>query len=65
MYIEKIYKLKLKPDEAEALKKCEALLEDILHDFNGDNSLLCGVCFGDISFAADVLSHLNASKEWY
>ena len=26
MYIEKVFKLKLKPDEAEVLKKCEALL---------------------------------------
>ena len=63
MYIETVHKLKLKPDEAEILKKCEALLEDILHDFSGD--CLGDVEYDDIAFASDVLQRLNDDKEWY
>lgn len=65
MYIEKTIKLKLKPDEAEILKKCEALLKEILHDFDGGDDLLCGVNYGELAFAADILSQLNENKEWY
>ena len=34
MFIEEILKLNLKPDEAEILKKCEALLEEILRSLS-------------------------------
>lgn len=63
MYIEQVLKLKLKPDEAEALKKCEALLEDILHDCSSD--YLEDVDFDEISAAADVLQRLYDGKELY
>jgi hypothetical protein len=64
MYIEKTFKLKLKPEESEILKECESLLKNILYDFGGINSL-CGVAQTDIAFASDVLSRLNAWKELY
>lgn len=64
MYIETVHKLKLKPDEAEILKKCEALLEDILHDFE-DVCLGRDVEIDDIAFASDVLQRLNTDKELY
>lgn len=64
MYIETVHKLKLKPDEAEILKKCEALLEDILQNLlRGD--YLGDVEFDEIATASDVLQRLNADKEWY
>ena len=63
MYIEKVFKLKLKPDEAELLKKCEALLEDILHNFKDD--YLGDVQYDDIDLAADVLQRLYDGKEFY
>lgn len=65
MYIEKTIKLKLKPDEGEILKKCEALLQEILHEFDDGDDLLCGVNYGELAFTADVLSQLNENKEWY
>ena len=64
MYIERVFKLKLKPDEAEILDKCNALLEDILHDFNGE-CLGDDVEIDDIAFASDVLLRLNTDKELY
>lgn len=63
MYIETIHKLKLKPDEAEILNKCEALLEDILQNLRGDS--LGDVEFDEIATASDVLQRLNDDKEWY
>ena len=63
MYIETVHKLKLKPDEAEILKKCEALLEDILQNLRGD--YLGDVEFDEIATASDVLRRLNDNKEWY
>lgn len=63
MYIETVHKLKLKPDEAEILKKCEALLEDILQNLRGD--YLGDVEFDEIATASDVLQRLNDDKEWY
>lgn len=63
MYIETVHKLKLKPDEAEILKKCEALLEDILQNLRGD--YLGDVEFNEIATASDVLQRLNDDKEWY
>lgn len=63
MYIETVHKLKLKPDEAEILKKCEALLEDILQNLRGD--YLGDVKFDEIATASDVLQRLNDDKEWY
>ena len=63
MYIETVHKLKLKPDEAEILKKCEALLEDILQNLRGD--YLGDVKFDEIATASDVLRRLNDNKEWY
>ena len=63
MYIEKVFKLKLKPDEAELLKKCETLLEDILHDFKDD--YLGDVQYDEIDIAADVLQRLYDGKEFY
>ena len=63
MYIETVHKLKLKPDEAEILKKCEALLEDILQNLRGD--YLGDVEFDEIATASDVLQRLNNDKEWY
>ena len=63
MYIERVLKLKLKPDEAEALKKCEALLEDILHDFSDD--YLGNVGYVDIVFASEILQRLYDGKELY
>lgn len=63
MYVETTYKLKLRPDEADIIDKCGALLEDILHDFNGD--YLGDVEFDDIAFASDVLLRLNTDKELY
>ena len=68
MYIETVHKLKLKPDEAEILNKCEALLEDILQNLRqnlrGDSSL-GDVEFDEIATASDVLQRLNDDKEWY
>lgn len=63
MYIETVHKLKLKPDEAEILKKCEALLEDILQNLCGD--YLGDVEFDEIAIAFSVLQRLNDNKEWY
>ena len=63
MYIEQVFKLKLKPDEADLLKKCEALLEEILHDFSGD--YLGDVQYDEIDIAADVLQRLYDGKELY
>ena len=63
MYIETVHKLKLKPDEAEILKKCEALLEGILQNLRGD--YLGDVEFDEIATASDVLRRLNDNKEWY
>ena len=63
MYIETVHKLKLKPDEAEILNKCEALLEDILQNLRGD--FLGDVEFDEIATASDVLQRLNDDKEWY
>ena len=63
MYVKQVFKLKLKPDEAEVLKKCQTLLEDILHDFSGD--CLGDVEYNDIAFAEDVLLRLNTDKELY
>ena len=63
MYVEKVFKLKLKPDEAELLKKCETLLEDILHDFKDD--YLGDVQYDEIDIAADVLQRLYDGKEFY
>ena len=63
MFIETVQKLKLKPDEAESLKKCEALLEDILQNLRGD--YLGDVGFDEIATASDVLQRLNDDKEWY
>lgn len=63
MYIETVHKLKLKPDEAEILKKCEALLEDILQNLRGD--YLGDIEFDEIATASDVLQRLNDDKEWY
>ena len=63
MYIETVHKLKLKPDDAEILKKCEALLEDILQNLRGD--YLGDVEFDEIATASDVLRRLNDNKEWY
>jgi hypothetical protein len=63
MYIEKVFKLKLKPDEAELLKKCETLLEDILYDLR-DNDL-SDVDFDEIALASDVLQQLYDGKELY
>lgn len=63
MYIETIHKLKLKPDEADIINKCEALLEDILQNLRGD--YLGDVGFDEIATASDVLQRLNDDKEWY
>lgn len=63
MYIETVHKLKLKPDEADIINKCEALLEDILQNLRGD--YLGDVGFDEIATASDVLQHLNDDKEWY
>ena len=63
MYIETVHRLKLKPDEAEILKKCEALLEDILQNLRGD--FVGDVEFDEIATASDVLQRLNDDKEWY
>lgn len=63
MYIETVHKLKLKPDEGEILKKCEALLEDILQNLRGD--YLGDVEFDEIATASDILRRLNDNKEWY
>ena len=63
MYIEQVFKLKLKPDEADLLKKCEALLEEILQNLRGD--YLGDVEFDEIATASDVLQRLNNDKEWY
>lgn len=63
MYIEQVFKLKLKPDEADLLKKCEALLEEILQNLRGD--YLGDVEFDEIATASDVLQRLNDDKEWY
>lgn len=63
MYVETIYQLKLRPEEADIIDKCGALLEDILHDFKGD--YLGDVEFDDIAFASDVLLRLNTDKEMY
>ena len=63
MYIETVHKLKLKPDEAEILNKCEALLEDILQNLRGD--YLGDIEFDEIATASDVLQRLNDDKEWY
>lgn len=63
MYIETVHKLKLKPDEAEILNKCEALLEDILQNLRGDS--LGDIEFDEIATASDVLQRLNDDKEWY
>ena len=63
MYIEQVFKLKLKPDEADLLKRCETLLEDILHDFDGD--YLENVQYDDIDLAVDVLQRLYDRKELY
>lgn len=63
MYIETVKKLKLKPDEAEVLEKCCALLEDIFQNLNGDS--LGDVESSDIAYVSDVLLRLNTDKEWY
>lgn len=63
MYIEQVFKLKLKPDEADLLKRCETLLEDILHDF--DDDYLGNVQHDDIDLAVDVLQRLYDEKEFY
>lgn len=63
MYIETVHKLKLKPDEAEILKKCEALLEDILQNLRDD--FVGDVEFDEIATASDVLQRLNDDKELY
>lgn len=63
MYIEQVFKLKLKPDEAVLLKKCEALLEEILHDFSGD--YLGDVQYDEIATTAEVLQQLYDDKEFY
>ena len=63
MYIETVKKLKLKPDEAEVLKKCLALLEDIFQNLDGNS--LGDIEPSDIAYAADVLLRLNTDKEWY
>lgn len=63
MYIEQVFKLKLKPDEADLLKRCETLLEDILHDF--DDDYLGNVQHDDIDLAVDVLQRLYDGKELY
>ena len=63
MYIEQVFKLKLKPDEADLLKRCETLLEDILHDFDGD--YLENVQYDNIDLAVDVLQRLYDRKELY
>ena len=63
MYIEQVFKLKLKPDEADLLKKCEALLEEILHDFSGD--CLGDVQYDEIATTAEVLQLLYDNKEFY
>ena len=63
MRIEKVLKLKLKPDEAEVLKKCEALLEDIFRYSSGD--YLGDIEPDDIAFASDILQRLNTDKELY
>ena len=63
MYIETVKKLKLKPDEAEVLKKCLALLEDIFQ--NLDDNSLGDIEPSDIAYASDVLLRLNTDKEWY
>lgn len=63
MYIETVHKLKLKPDEADIINKCEALLEDILQNLRGD--YLGDVGFDEIATASDVLQRLNDDKEWY
>ena len=63
MYVEQVFMLKLKPDEAEVLKKCQTLLEDILHDFKDD--YLGDVQYDEIDIAADVLQRLYDGKEFY
>jgi hypothetical protein len=63
MFIETIHKLKLRSEEAETLKKCETLLEDILHDFRGND--LSDVDYDEIALASDVLQRLYDGKELY
>ena len=63
MYVETIYQLKLRPEEADIINKCGALLEDILHDSQGND--LGDVEFDDIAFASDVLLRLSTDKELY
>lgn len=63
MYIEKVLKLKLKPDEAELLNRCEKLLEVLLSSLH--SGCLGDIEADDIAFASDVLLRLNANKELY
>lgn len=63
MFIETVYKLRLRSEEAETLKKCETLLEDILYDFRSNG--LSDVDFDEIASASDVLQRLYDGKELY